>query len=118
MSTQNIQCIRITDFLVLAVRLIAEDLKIQKHLYWLSLGGLDSSPMNLELDKAIFSLIGISDSDLFEEAQEWYFQKVQDSFSMDIFNDENLLAETASDILRGLDRFRMQAIAKNKLGSS
>lgn len=106
MSESSIQYIGIKDYFELTINLIARDLKIHKHLHFLSLSGLDTSPLNLQLNQDIFKLIGFEKTDLINEIEEWYFKQAERVFSIDTVNDVKALLELSAEILSGLNRFR------------
>ena len=86
------------------IGLIADDLKIQKHLHLLSQSGLDSSLLQLKIHDKIFALAGIEEQKIDDSLREWYFQMAEKAFALDLFHDEIKLLEVASEILVELNR--------------
>lgn len=110
MSESNIQHVGIKDFFTITVGLIAEDLKVQKHLHFLSLSGVDTSPLDLQLNHIIFKLVGFEKTDFSTRGiEEWYFKQAERAFSIDAVNDNKALLELSSEILSGLNRFLVQS---------
>lgn len=100
------------DLFKLIVGFIADDLKMQKHFYNLSLGGLDSTPLQLNLHEGIFILVGFKKDEITEEVKQWYFQQSERVFNIDTFNDEIAINKLAAEILEGL------LVARNKVYKS
>ncbi len=117
MSESNIQHIGIKDYFELTISLIARDLKIHRHLHFLSLSGVDTSLLNLQLNHEIFKLIGFEKTDLINEIEEWYFKQAERVFSIDTTNDINALLELSAEILNGLNKFRVQSAYSKKSAS-
>jgi hypothetical protein len=117
MNESNIQHVGIKDFFTITVGLIAEDLKIQKHLHFLSLSGVDTSHLDLQLNQVVFKLIGFEKTDVTRGIEEWYFKQAERAFSIDVVNDNKTLLELSSEILSGLNRFRVQSVDNRKSAS-
>ncbi|MGV3609660.1 MAG: hypothetical protein ACO1N0_01840 [Fluviicola sp.] len=98
------------DLFKLIVGFIADDLKMQKHFYNLSLSGLDSTPLQLNLHEGIFILVGFGKDEITEEVKQWYFQQTERGFN--IYNDEKAFQHLASEILEGLLKFRKEIYSK------
>lgn len=108
MNESNIQHVGIRDFFTLTVGLIAEDLKLHKHLHFLSLSGVDTSPLSFQLNQLVFKLVGIEKNQAMDEIEAWYFKQAERVFSIDVANDTKTLLELSTDILSGLNRFRVE----------
>lgn len=106
MGNNNTLNISFEDLFKLIIGFIADDLKVQKYHYNLSLIGLDSSPLNLNLHEGIFRLVGFKENEISEEITQWYFQQTERVFGIDTIKDENTLNKLASEILDGLLKAR------------
>lgn len=102
------------DLFKLIVGFIADDLKMQKHFYNLSLSGLDSTPLQLNLHEGIFILVGFRKDEITEEVKQWYFQQSEKVFGIDTFKDETALYELAGEILEGLLKARKKSFQSIK----
>ncbi|TSJ44820.1 hypothetical protein [Fluviicola chungangensis] len=114
MSESNIQHIGIKDYFELTINLIARDLKIHRHLHFLSLSGVDTSLLSLQLNQDIFKLIGFEKTDLINEIEEWYFKQAERVFTIDTVNNTKALLELSAEILNGLNKFRILAVPNKK----
>lgn len=106
MGNYNTLNISFEDLFKLIVGFIADDLKVQKYHYNLSLIGLDSSPLNLNLHEGIFRLVGFKENEISEEIKQWYFQQTERVFTIDIPNDEKAFIDLTTEILDGLIKAR------------
>mgnify|MGYP000862981739 CR=1 FL=1 len=106
MNNPNLLNISFEDLFKLTVGLIVDDLKVHTHLYHLSLSGLDTSPLQLNLYQRIFLLAGFREKDITEELQDWYFNQTKRVQAPDLLLDETLLYELSSEILEGLLKAR------------
>ncbi|TSJ41163.1 hypothetical protein [Fluviicola chungangensis] len=106
MSKNNSLNISFEDLFKLIIGFIIDDLKVQKHYYNLSLSGLDTTPLQLNLHDGIFILVGFKEIDITEEIKQWYFKQTERVFTMDITNDEKALRNLSSEILEGLLKAR------------
>lgn len=112
MGNNNTLNISFEDLFKLIIGFIADDLKVQKYHYNLSLIGLDSSPLNLNLHEGIFRLVGFKENEISEEITQWYFQQTERVFTIDITNDEKAFQHLASEILEELIKFRKETYSK------
>lgn len=110
MGNNNTLNISFEDLFKLIIGFIADDLKVQKYHYNLSLIGLDSRPLNLNLHEGIFRLVGLKENEISEEITQWYFQQTERVFNIN--NDEKALQYLASEILEGLLKFRKEIYSK------
>lgn len=81
------------------IETIADDLKIQKHLY--SLTKIDGEVAFLELgshDK-IFELVGIQKDKINDSFREWYLQLTKKAIAVDLHEDEEKLLTIAAGLL-------------------
>lgn len=106
MSNNNTLNISFEDLFKLIIGFIADDLKVQKYHYNLSLIGLESSPLNLNLHEGIFRLVGFKENDISEEIKQWYFQQTERVFTIDFINDEKAFLDLTTEILNGLIKAR------------
>ncbi len=90
--------------LQLLIKLIADDLKIQRHLHYLEQSGLDTSFLQLNIHDEIFELIGLDESIINESLRDWYHSISERAFEFDIFKEERKLLEIATDILVALNK--------------
>ena len=104
MKTGNIPQFAYEDHLTFLVELIADDLKIHRHLHLLSLSGLDGALLKTNIHDKVFALAGIAKSKIDDSLREWYFQKAEKVFEIDIFKDEEQLYKIATEILVELNR--------------
>lgn len=111
MSNTNLLNIAFEDLFKLTVGLIVDDLKVHKHLYHLSLSGLDTS-LQLNLYRRIFVLAGFKESDISEELEDWYFKQTQRVNKIEITADEKALHDLSADILEGLLKMRTELYSK------
>lgn len=112
MNNKHSLNIAFEDLFKLIIGLIVDDLKVHKHLYHLSLSGLDTSPLHLDLYRRIFILAGLKEQDLSEELEYWYFQQTRRVHTIDPAHDEKVLYDLASEILTGLLKARKELYAK------
>ncbi|WP_343635837.1 hypothetical protein [Fluviicola sp.] len=115
MHTNNSLNVSFEDLFKLLIGLIADDLKVQKHLYHLSLSGLDTTPLQLELHRSIFVLAGLKESDISEELEDWYFAQTQRVNNIDLKHDEQALSGLSAEILEGLLKLRNEIYGR-KMG--
>ena len=80
------------DLFKLIIGLIVDDLKVHKHLHHLSLSGLDTTPLHLNLYKRIFILAGFKEKDISEELADWYFEQTKRVHGIDLVQDEEVLS--------------------------
>lgn len=106
MNNNNTLNISFEDLFKLIIGFIADDLKVQKYHYNLSLIGFDSSPLNLNLHYGIFRLVGFKENDISEEIKQWYFQQTERVFAIDIVNDEKAFLDLTTEILNALIKAR------------
>jgi hypothetical protein len=99
------------DLFKLIIGLIVDDLKVHKHLHHLSLSGLDTTPLYLDLHKRIFVLAGFKERDISEELEDWYFEQTKRVQVVDLVQDE-VLYELSSEILAGLLKRRNEVYAR------
>ncbi len=105
MNNTNLLNIAFEDLFKLTLGLIVDDLKVQKHLYHLSLGGLHAT-LQLNLYRGIFILAGFKESDITEELEDWYFEQTQRVNGIEVTPDEQTLSDLAAEILEGLLKMR------------
>ena len=117
MSKKNSLNISFEDYFKLLMDLLIDDLKIQRHFHFLSLSGFDSIPLKLKTHETLFRLIGFKNEGLTPDLEDWYFKQAERVFSIDVVNDNKALLELSSEILTGLNKFRIQSIDKNKFAS-
>jgi hypothetical protein len=96
----------------LILGLIADDLKVHKHFYNLSLSGLDTTPLHLNLYRRIFVLVGFREQDISEELEDWYFEQTKRVLTIDQTADEKALHKLSSEILEGLLKARNELYRK------
>jgi hypothetical protein len=106
MNNINTLNISFEDLFKLIIGFIADDLKVQKHFYNLSLSGLDTTPLQLNLHEGIFQLVGFKKNEISEEVKQWYFQQSEKVFGIDTIKDEDTLNKLATEILDGLLKAR------------
>jgi hypothetical protein len=111
MNNTNLLNIAFEDLFKLTLGLIVDDLKVQKHLYHLSLGGLHTT-LQLNLYHGIFVLVGFKESDITEELEDWYFAQTQRVNAIEITPDEQALSDLAAEILEGLLKIRNEYYSK------
>lgn len=111
MNNTNLLHIAFEDLFKLTVGLIVDDLKVHKHLYHLSLSGLDTT-LQLKLYRRIFVLAGFKESDISEELEDWYFEQTQRVTTIEITPDEQALSELSAEILEGLLKIRSEVYSK------
>lgn len=111
MNNTNLLNIAFEDLFKLTHGLIVDDLKVQKHLYHLSLGGLHTT-LQLTLYRGVFVLAGFKESDITEELEDWYFGQTQRVNGIEITPDEQALSDLAAEILEGLLRIRNEHYSK------
>lgn len=99
------------DLFKLIIGLIVDDLKVHKHLHHLSLSGLDTTPLHLNLYKRIFILAGFKEKDISEELADWYFEQTKRVHAIDLVQDEQVLYDLSSEILAGLLKMRNEVYA-------
>lgn len=99
------------DLFKLIIGLIVDDLKVHKHLHHLSLSGLDTTPLHLNLYKRIFILAGFKEKDISEELADWYFEQTKRVHGIDLVQDEEVLYDLSSEILAGLLKMRKEVYA-------
>ncbi len=102
MSKQNALNIGFEDYFNLVIVLIVDDLKIQRHFHFLSLSGVDATPLKLRLHETIFKLIGFKKNDLIPELEDWYFEQTEKVNSIDILQDEELFIKVSTEIFHDL----------------
>jgi hypothetical protein len=118
MSKNNSLNISFEDLFKLIVGFITDDLKVQKHYHNLSLSGLDTSPLELNLHNGIFILVGFKENNITDEIKQWYFKQTERIYNIDIINDEKALRNLSSEILEGLLKVRNKVYSqKNGNGS-
>ncbi|WP_430405837.1 hypothetical protein [Fluviicola sp.] len=106
MNTKHSITIAFEDLFKLLIGLIVDDLKVHKHFHHLSLSGLDTSPLHLNLYRQIFILSGIKEADISDELADWYFEQTKRVHSIDLVHDEKELVDLSSEILEGLLKAR------------
>lgn len=111
MNNTNLLNIAFEDLFKLTLGLIIDDLKVQKHLYHLSLGGLNAN-LQLNLYRGIFILAGFKESDITEELEDWYFEQTQRVNALEITADEKALHDLSAEILEGLLKMRNEFYVK------
>jgi|GEM_PF-4511874 len=102
MNTRNSISIAFEDLFKSLIGLIIDDLKVHRHFHHLSLSGLDTTPLHLNLYRQIFILAGFKEADISEELADWYFEQTKRVNSIDPVQDEKVLYELSSEILEGL----------------
>lgn len=102
MNTKNSISIAFEDLFKSLIGLIVDDLKVHRHFHHLSLSGLDTTPLHLNLYRQIFILAGFKEADISEELADWYFEQTKRVNSIDPVQDEKVLYELSSEILEGL----------------
>lgn len=112
MNNQNTITIAFEDLFKLLLGLIVDDLKVHKHFHHLSLGGLDTTPLHLNLHKQIFILSGFKEKDISEELEDWYFEQTKRVNGVDLIQDEKVLVDLSSEILESLLKARNELYAK------
>ncbi len=112
MNNQNTITIAFEDLFKLIIGLIVDDLKVHKHLYHLSLSGLDTTPLHLNLYRRIFILAGFKEKDISEELEDWYFEQTKRVNGVDLIQDEKVLMDLSSEILEGLLKARNELYTK------
>lgn len=117
MNNKHALTIAFEDLFKLIIGLIGDDLKVHKHLHNLSLSGLDTTPLHLDLYKRIFILAGFKEADISEEMEDWYFQQTKRVYTIDLVQDEQVLFDLSSEILAGLLKARNEVYMK-KVASS
>lgn len=111
-NTKNSINIAFEDLFKLLIGLIVDDLKVHKHFHHLSLSGLDTSPLHLNLYRRIFILAGFKEKDISEEIEEWYFEQTKRVNEIDLVHDEKVLYDLSSEILEGLLKARNELYVK------
>ena len=106
MNNTNLLNITFEDLFKLTVGLIVDDLRVHKHLYHLSLSGLDTAVLNLNLYQRIFVLAGFKEQDISDEMEEWYFEQTKRVNSIDLLHNEQELYDLSVEILEGLLKMR------------
>ena len=112
MNNTNLLNIAFEDLFKLTLGLIVDDLKVHKHLYHLSLSGLDTTPLNLNLYRRIFVLAGFKERDISEELEDWYFEQTKRVNTVDLVHDEQGLYDLSGEILEGLLKMRNELYGK------
>lgn len=113
MNESKLLLVSIFDHFTITNELIQSDLILQSYFH-------DSDAKDWEIEKmirlkvqdSIFKLIIIKNETILSEAEEWYFQKIKESYSIELVTNPNALKKKAGEILQGLDRFRLRSIAK------
>lgn len=108
MSKQKVLHLAIEDFLSLVVGFIADDLKIYRHLHYLSLSGVDTSPLRPQIHEGVFRLVGLEKDEITEEIEEWYFRQAERVLSIDLSNDNKALIELSAEIFVRLNQLSGQ----------
>lgn len=111
MNNTNLLNIAFEDLFKLTLGLIVDDLKVQKHLYYLSLGGLNAN-LQLNLYRGIFILAGFKEADITEELEDWYFEQTQRVNEIEVTSNEQVLSDLAAEILEGLLKMRNENYSK------
>lgn len=111
MNNTNLLNIAFEDLFKLTLGLIVDDLKVQKHLYHLSLGGLHTT-LQLNLYRGIFILAGFKEADITEELEDWYFEQTQRVNGIEVTADEKALHDLSAEILEGLLKMRNELYSK------
>jgi hypothetical protein len=114
MNNKNSLNIAFEDLFKLILGLIVDDLKVQQHFYHLSLSGLDTSPLHLNLYRRIFVLAGFKEQDISEEMEDWYFQQTKRVNELNLVRDEKELYDLSSEILEGLLKARNELYSGKK----
>ena len=114
-NTKHSINIAFEDLFKLLIGLIVDDLKVHKHFHHLSLSGLDTTPLHLNLYKRIFILAGFKEKDISEEIEEWYFEQTKRVNAIDLVHDEKELYDLSSEILEGLLKARNKFYVKGYL---
>ncbi|TSJ46725.1 hypothetical protein [Fluviicola chungangensis] len=112
MNTDNSLNISFEDLFRLLMGLIADDLKVQRHLYHLSLSGLDTTPLQLDLHRSIFILAGFKEATISEELEEWYFEQTLRVNDAELVPDEQALTHLSAEILEGLLKRRNEVYGR------
>lgn len=112
MNTKHSITIAFEDLFKLLIGLIVDDLKVHRHFHHLSLSGLDTSPLHLNLYRQIFILSGFKEADISDELADWYFQQTKRVNSMNPVQDEKELVDLSSEILEGLLKARNEVYVK------
>lgn len=112
MNTDNSLNISFEDLFRLLMGLIADDLKVQRHLYHLSLSGLDTTPLQLDLHRSIFILAGFKEAIISEELEEWYFEQTLRVNDAELVPDAQALTHLATEILEGLLKQRNEVYGR------
>lgn len=102
MSKQNALNIGFEDYFNLVIVLIGDDLKIQRHFHFLSLSGVDVTPLKLRLHETILKLIGFKEKDLTPDLEDWYFAQTEKVNNIDILQDEEILLKVSTEIFNDL----------------
>lgn len=113
MNKNNSLNIVFEDLFKLIINLISDDLKVHKYLYNLSLSGIDTNPLQLQLHDGIFLLIGFKMNEVTEEIKQWYFHQTERVFNIDISNDQQALQNLSAEILYGLLKERKNVFSKS-----
>jgi hypothetical protein len=112
MSNKNALHIAFEDLFKLIIGLISDDLKLHKHFHHLNRGGLDTTPLNLDLSQKVFVLVGFKETDISEELEYWYFKQAQRVNTIDFMHDEKAFTDLSSEILEGLLKMRNELYVK------
>lgn len=114
MNKDNSLNISFEDLFKLIVGFISDDLKVHKHFHNLSLSGLDTTPLHLNLHERIFILVGFKEMDISDEVKTWYFQQTERVYTIDTINNENKLYDLSTEILDGLLKARNKTYKRTK----
>lgn len=117
MSKDNSLNISFEDLFKLIIGFITDDLKVQKHYYNLSLSGLDTTSLQLNLEEGIFILVGFKENNISDDIKQWYFKQTERVFNIDT-NDEKALRNLSSEILEGLLKERNNVYSQKKRNDS
>jgi len=107
MKNLNFPHLSLKEYFNVIVSLISDDLRIEKHLYHLSLGlnGFDPTQIKFELHERIFTLVGITKEMEEEKIRDWYFAQIERVREIDISDDKAIL-KLSGEILDGLIKVR------------
>ncbi|WP_343636328.1 hypothetical protein [Fluviicola sp.] len=104
----------ILDFVTIVSELIQIDLILQSNFHSTNSNEqTNEKTIQFKVRDSIFRLIVIKNEDIQLEAVKWYFQKIEEVYSIDLITNQDDLGKTSIEIMHGLEKFRVKAIKLN-----
>lgn len=90
------------DFHETIIKLITDDLRINKLINGLNSTGLDATTFNTKIHETVFLLLGFKKNEQTEELKEWYFEQAEKVYLIELTSIEGGISQLGKEIYSGL----------------